>query len=149
MLGEQEYTKFAAKLRELTELQLAITDKHGTVHPERLQGEERVAYNQLLQELEIYFDKVSKSYSVEDQLEKLTIEESQKRVSFPIKNPRYVPEGYMLNSAVGTIWKDGSNQIPAITITYKKGNETILVTLDQLENNDQPHMPQRFEKETD
>ncbi|WP_134682791.1 DUF3600 domain-containing protein [Brevibacillus migulae] len=149
VLGEQEYSEFADKLQRFAELQLRITDTEGVVHPERLQGEEKRQYEQVMQELAPYFEKLNQTASVEEELEKLTLEEAKKRVSFPFRHPRYVPEGYVLQRGEGSVWKGVENQAPAITLEYQKGSASILVTYVQLDSDSKPSMPQAYSKETE
>ncbi|WP_047154762.1 DUF3600 domain-containing protein [Aneurinibacillus tyrosinisolvens] len=145
VLDEKEYNEMAALLKEAAQYSVKVTDKNGTTHPEKLSPAERQQLAEIEKQLAPYSKKMAGD--VESHIKELSISESQKLLSFTIKHPSYVPEGYKLEGEVGATWDDVKTPLkPAINMHYAKGNETMVVIQNELEDEGSFHMPQTFDR---
>ncbi|MGD8192207.1 DUF3600 domain-containing protein [Brevibacillus ginsengisoli] len=151
-LSEEEYAQFSAKLKELTQYQLKMTDEKGITHPDRLTAAEQKQQEQIVKELEPYFAKLKDPKVItDDQLVTYSIEEAQKLVAFPIRYPSYLPSGYSLNQAAGVNWKDmkGRAHPPTINLSYKHAEDQLFIIEEQVEENKASDMmAQEYEQVT-
>jgi hypothetical protein len=143
-LSLKEFTQFIVLLKDMAYYHLKMADMKGNLHPERLSSGERAEYEQLKKEIEPFFDKLNKALTAKDGVEFIPVEEAQSVLSFPVKHPAYIPDGYKLVAKSGLKIKD--KIIPHINMQYKKDNESILILLLQSERNQpQSNMLHRYD----
>ncbi|WP_134703452.1 DUF3600 domain-containing protein [Ammoniphilus sp. YIM 78166] len=62
-LGPKEFAQFLLLLKDLTYYNIKMADLKGNLHPEKLNPEDKVAYERLLTQIQPYFDKLNEALS--------------------------------------------------------------------------------------
>ncbi|SDH56827.1 protein of unknown function [Aneurinibacillus thermoaerophilus] len=138
VLNSKEYKEMEALLKEAAGYHAKMAGPDGTLDASRLSEEEKQRYNQLEKELAPYSAKIMAAE--ESPVDTLTLEESQKLLTFPVRKPTYVPEGYVLRTEVGAVSKDTKERKPVINIYYEKGEEGLGILQQELEDPDDIHL---------
>ncbi|GAA4726175.1 DUF3600 domain-containing protein [Brevibacillus fulvus] len=60
-LSAKEFAEFMLLLKDMAYYNVQIADIHGNLHPERLNAADREKYEQILKQLQPYFDKLNSS----------------------------------------------------------------------------------------
>jgi hypothetical protein len=145
-LGIKEFGQFVLLLKDMVYYHFKMADLKGNFHPERLSAEEQKEYDQVVEKLQPYFDKLNAASGVVE-MKAISIEESQKMLSFPIKHPTYLPTGYELSEGSGYLPSiEGAK--PSVHMQYSKDQDALLIL--QFEMKQPPEkMPFKFDKENE
>jgi hypothetical protein len=142
VLSDKEYTEMEALLKEVAQYHAKMSGPDGKLNVNRLTEAERQQYNQLEKRLDPYAAKLEKKQK--NSVKILTLEESQKLLSFPVRTPAYVPEGYVLSSAVGALNADSKQAKPVINIYYEKGGEGLGILLREVSAGERPGVSDEY-----
>lgn len=143
-LNEKEYAELEQLLKENAQYHAKMAEPGGKLNVDRLTEEEKKRHDQLEKEMEPYSAKIM---ATEDRfIDILTIEESQKLLSFPVHHPAYVPEGYTLGSAVGVVAKDSKQKKPVINMYYEQGDAGIGILQEEMKNGERFEMLDEYGK---
>lgn len=117
-LSKDEFEKFSVlwqKYAELNKKMIVVNGKRTGRSSHNLSEEELKKYNEVNKKLEPYLGRIYSKYTY-------TVDEVQKLVSFPIKHPSYIPEGYKLDKEEAMADVTSGKPKPIIKMTYKKQN---------------------------
>ncbi|NME98771.1 DUF3600 domain-containing protein [Aneurinibacillus aneurinilyticus] len=143
-LNEKEYAELEQLLKEIARYHAKMAEPGGKLNVDRLTKEEKQRYNQLEKEMEPYAAKIT--VKEDNPVDILTIEESQKLLSFPVHHPSYVPEGYTLGSAVGVMDANAKKSKPVINMYYEHGDAGIGIFQQEIGAGEQVGMPDEYER---
>lgn len=116
--SKDEFEKFSVlwqKYAELNKKMIVVNGKRTGRSSYNLSKEELKEYNEVTKKLEPYLGTIYSKYT-------FTMDEAQKLVSFTIKHPTYIPEGYKLDEEEARTDVTSGKPKPIIRMTYKKQN---------------------------
>ncbi|RXT15395.1 DUF3600 domain-containing protein [Ammoniphilus sp. CFH 90114] len=144
-LGIKEFAEFMLLVKDLTYYHVKMMDRNGEFQKEKLTVDQQRSYEEVVAKIQPYFDRLNATLMADQGLKVLSVEEAQSKISFTIKRPQYIPEGYVLHTEEGIQWTHGKQDTPPqISTQYIFGDHSMFIM--QYEQNDlNEYMPHSFE----